>query len=134
MKIRDYKDSDYIEVASWWKTAGEPLPPPEAIPKQTYIMENETGIPWICLSLVGLTHPHVAWIMGLVSNPGIPDVNRAHAVNELWGHVENIAKQQGYENLFCIAPNWALEKRYESLGFKVTKRNVSMMIKELSCH
>ncbi len=128
--IRPYTERDYPIVCDWWEFHGEPIPPKELIPTSTYILEKD-GLPWVCLSLVMFNTPWIAWSCGLVSNPHISSEGRQDAVRDLWDHVAQIARLMGYKNLLCIAPNEQLEKRYEELGFKVTKKNQTFMVKEL---
>lgn len=129
--IRLFKDSDYKEICQWWQAAGEPVPPRNLIAPKTYILENSVGIPWICLSLIEFSTPHIAWSAGLVSNPSLTKEGRKAAVKELWDYVAATAKELGYANLLCIAPNERLEKRYAELGFIPTYRNQTFMVKPL---
>lgn len=131
MKIRNFTEKDLSLICSWWNAAGEPIPEQlEYFPPDTYILENEHGVPWVCLSLVPLHKPVVAWSMGLVSNPDLKE-HRREAVKELWSFVANEAKRRGYKSLFCVAPNEFLEKRYQELGFISFKKNTTLMFKEI---
>lgn len=131
MNIRLFMNKDYEEVCRWWHQHGEPVPPRSLISDYTYILENKDGTPWVCLSLIAFNTPHIAWSAGLVSNPDIPKEGRKAAVKMLWDHVAEQARKMGYNNLLCIAPNKALEKRYQELGFEVTKTNQTFLVKSL---
>ena len=129
--IRKYTKEDYKTICNWWESHNEPIPPMSLVSEHTYILENSEGTPWICLSLIAFNTPWIAWSAGLVSNPSVDKAGRKEAVKELWDYIANVAKDMGYTNLLCIAPNEALEKRYEELGFVVTKRNQTFMIKRI---
>lgn len=121
---------DYNQIAGWWRDSGEAPPPRELIPEDTYVLENDKGVPWICLSLILFNVPW-AWSIGLVSNPNLPKEGRRDAVKHLWDFVARLAKVKGAKYLYCQAPNEKLEARYKEMGFTVTKKNVSLMLKEL---
>lgn len=128
--IRKYTINDYIMLCDWWSLSKEPMPPIDLLPEETWILENKDGIPWVCLSLMTFPVPCMAWSMGLVSNPELKE-GRKEAVQELWDFIADKAKYLGYKNLFCIAPNEALENRYKEIGFMPTLKNVTLMIKSL---
>ena len=131
LKIRKFKEGDYELVCGWWKHRGEPIPPLELVSRNTYILENEAGTPWVCLTLIGFSTPWIAWSAGLVSNPELPKEGRKEAVKALWDFVADAASDLGYQNLLCMAPNEKLEARYKDLGFTVTKKNMTLLVREL---
>jgi hypothetical protein len=131
MGIRYLRAEEYEEICKWWAAAGEPVPPREVIPAETFILENSEGVPWVCLSLMGFSTKWAAWSIGLVSNPSLPRAGRKKAVQTLWDFVGLRAKELGYKNLFCVAPNKKLEKRYHEVGFQTTLQDVSLMMKVL---
>ena len=136
--IRKYQSSDYDMICSWWKANKMPYPAKDFLPSTTYVLCNEAGLPWVSVALIVTNTSYIAWLELLIANPELTKEGRKQACAALLTHMIHVAKDLGYKNLLCLAPNKPLERYYNDLGFKTELPNSSMLVMQLNkgdvCH
>lgn len=127
--IKEYCINNYQEIKSWWEQAKEIAPDTKMMPETSYMMYyNEQPI--LSVSLF-LTNGPIAWVDNYIGNPEFKGEVRKQCGKLLLSHLEEVAKLNGKDRLFCMSMNDKTSKRYTELGFNKTCSNISTFIKEL---
>lgn len=128
-QIKQFQSDKYQLIKSWWDFAKEVAPELKMLPRTSYIMyHNEQPI--LSVSLF-LTNGCLAWVDNYIGNPEFKGEIRKQCGKLLLNHLEEIAKLNGKDRLFCMSTNDKTSQRYTELGFNKTCSNVSTYIKEL---
>lgn len=128
--IRDLQADDYAVLVDWWTKAGELAPPGRFLPIGSSFIAEIDGKPALAVTLY-LPNGPVAWIDHFIGNPEMAGKARRRATKKLLTHLENLARDLGYERVFCMATNDRLKSYYQELGFSLTASNIFTFIKEL---
>lgn len=128
-EIKQFKSDNYPLIKSWWEFAKEVAPELNVMPETSYIMyHNEQPI--LSISLF-LTNGCLAWIDNFIGNPEFKGEIRKQCSKLLINHIEEVAKLNGKDRLFCMSINDKTSKRYIELGYDKTCSNVSTFIKKV---
>lgn len=128
MNIRNYKNSDFTMLASWWTLSNVPCPLPGMMPEEsTYILEKDNKALYsICLYLTNTKE--LCYIENFIKNPEYKDKECSHL---LVNHIFKVAKDLGYKRVICLSNNEKLKIRYQQLGGTPTLSNITSLVKEL---
>lgn len=127
--IRNYKDSDFEMLCSWWHDDGQAAPGRSILPETTYVLEID-GIPALSLSLFTTNAKGMCYFENFIANPNLKH-ERKGAAKELMSYVENKAKELGFERIVCFARTEKLGQYYEKLGMTETLSDLRSYVKEL---
>lgn len=126
-KIRPYKKSDFEMVCSWWNSAEMPGMRESMIPSTTYVVEKD-GDPMMTACLFLMNCPDGCMVENLVSSPEYKG-NREGATELLFGHLESVAKDQGYKTMVIFSHEEKLKNLYKNMGFVKAMDNVTVFSK-----
>lgn len=127
ISVRQYQKRDFKMLSNWWSVQREIGPKKDAIPGTTFILE-EDRLPALSVSLY-LTNGPFCHVDNFVGNPDMKD--KKFLAGVLLRHISLIAKDLGYQRLFCMGYKKKLVDYYESIGFNKTSDKVSTFTKEL---
>lgn len=130
MYIRQYEETDYPLLLSWWKNSGLAVPPKDAIPATTWIAEFNS-VSAVALSLHCLNNKEFAFLDFFIGNPELDNDMRKEASSSLVNFVELKAKNLGYKKLFCLSFIPKLKQYYEQFGYARTYDDISSFMKEI---
>lgn len=130
--IRKYHPTDLSLLESWAKAYGIASLNEAAIPSTTYIAEVG-GEPVVSLSMMLTNNREFAYLEYAIGNPSFASSEvRKSVFKDLVQWMEHLAKSAGYKRLVCLAPDPKLEAYYDSLGYKVERRGLSFLMKDLA--
>lgn len=128
-EIKQFEAKYYPMIQSWWTVSNEMAPTADMMPETSYIMYlNEQPI--LSVSLF-LTNGLVAWVDNYIGNPEFKGQVRKQCGKLLLNHLEEVAKLNGKNRLFCMSITEKTSNRYVELGFTKTCSNVSTFLKEV---
>lgn len=128
-QIKQFQSDNYQMIKSWWDCAKEVAPELNMLPRTSYIMYHNQ-LPILSVSLF-ITNGPLAWVDNYIGNPEFKGEVRKQCGKLLLNHLEEVAKLNGKDRLFCMSVNDKTSKRYVELGFTKTCSNVSTFTKEL---
>ena len=130
MNIRQYKESDYEMIASWWMRSTGGYLPKTFISETSYIVENK-NIPIYFSSLYLTNCNGCCWMENVVANPDTDKDLREDGLEKLTNHLEKEAKDNGYRHLIIFSYNDKVKNIYKGLGFIKTLDDVTTFAKEI---
>lgn len=125
--IRKFEFKDYELIKSWWEQYSEQAPVLTTMPETSYVMYFDNQ-PILSVSLF-LTNGSVAWIDNYIGNPSLKGSIRKECGVVLLKHLEEVAKENSKDRMFCMSMNEKTSQRYLELGFTKTASNISTFIK-----
>lgn len=131
MNVRLYNESDLPMLKSWWKTFESHPAWEDLLPKDSTFVVEHNGIPVASMCLYLMNVPIAAMMENLIANPEVEKSLRHEAVNFLFSHIENVAKEKGYKTIVLFSYVEKLKQRYEDLGYSRTLENVTTFAKKL---
>jgi hypothetical protein len=126
-EINKFEFKDYELTKSWWDHYKEQAPEYNTMPDTSYIMYNGDE-PILSVSLY-LTNGSIAWIDNYIGNPKLKGSIRKECGSILLKHLNDVAKKNAKDRLFCMSMNEKTSKRYIELGFTKTASNISTFIR-----
>ncbi len=126
--LRNLQSHEVASVINWY--GNEPSPTSDMMPLESTFICEISKVPALCVTLY-LTNSSVAYIELFIGNPDIKGPLRREAAQALVNHFQRFAREKGYTKLLCLAPNEALRRYYQKLGYTPTIDNVSVLLKEL---
>ena len=130
LHVRNYRDSDYDMIGSWWAHYKEPFTTRDVIPTDTTFILEYGGAPVACITLFLSNSKGYSSLEGFIKNPEYKDIPRA-ITGYLMEYACNVAKNLGYKIVALATREDRLVERYKENGFKITMTNATTMIKEL---
>lgn len=127
--IEQFIPSQYEMVKNWWTLHNEQAPELKDMPETSYIMFFDNK-PILSVSLF-LTNGKLAWVDNYIGNPEFKGSVRKQCGVLLLKYLEDIAKTNDKDRLFCMSIKEKTTNRYIELGFLQTCNNVSTFIKEI---
>ena len=129
MNIRNYRESDFEVISSWWKDANEIGPTKDLLPLESTFVLEINNEPKACIT-VYLTNCHtIAYLENFIKDPKLE--NSRELTKELVKYAEDFTHNLGYKILICFAFRDKLKNRYKELGYKNSLDNLSSFVKEL---
>ena len=129
MTIRNYKDSDFEMLCSWWHESQQMAPGKSLIPETTYILEiNE--VPALSLSLFTTNVKGMCYFENFIGNPNLKAQRKEYS-KQLMDYVENKAKELGFEQIVCFSTSNKVSEYYKKLGMKPTVYGLTSFSKEI---
>ena len=125
MNIREYKNSDYWTLASWWTAHNWACPHQEMLPKTGFIIED------VCAGFLYKTDSKIAFLEWIISNPKSNKEERNKALNILINQLCEDAKKSEFEAIFTSSNHNKLIERYKNHGFNLTDESVTHLIKRI---
>lgn len=131
INIRKYVELfDWKMISRWWEASKEIGPTRDMLSGSTYILEfNKT--PALCVTLYLLNAKAFAIVENFIGNPEVDKKVRRELTPILLAHLEQQAREHGYNRLFCMGAKDKLKSYYQDLGFVKTLDNVTTFIKEI---
>lgn len=127
--IRKFEFKDYGLIKSWWDHYKEQAPELTMIPETSYLMYVNNQ-PILSVSLF-LTNGSLAWVDNYIGNPAMKGSIRKECGVILLQYLEDVAKDNCKDRIFCMSMNEKTSQRYIELGFIKTASNISTFIKEI---
>lgn len=128
--VRQYNDSDFPMIATWWELANEQSPNENMLPKESTFILEISGIPAYCASAYLTNTLEVCYFENFIKSPFLkPDHD---AANHLMDYMFNQVKSLGYKRVVALSHKDKLKKRYQEFGFKETLDNLTAFVKELN--
>lgn len=128
--IREYRDSDYEMLRSWWEVQGEPAPTRNLIPKDSTFILEISGDPILSISAYMTNVKGMSYLENFIGNPQYKEDRSKHS-SIIVEHAVTFLKNKGYERVVCFSYKDKLKKRYEELGMKKTLNNLSSFVREI---
>lgn len=123
MTVRNYKFSDYEEVARWWKAHDWPALEPRMLSEAGLVVEG------LCAGWLYKTDSCIALLEWVVGNPDADKELRSEALDLLIKTAKNMAKNQGYSLMFTFTSHPALIKRmHEKHAFEITDNKMTNLV------
>jgi hypothetical protein len=69
IKIREYQKSDWEQVESWWKSAGEVAPKASMMPLESSFIAEIKGYAALAVALYLTNTPEAAYVENFIGNP-----------------------------------------------------------------
>lgn len=129
--IRNFKESDFPMISSWWKEAGELSPSLSMLPEATTFVLELDKKPAFCLSIYFTNCKEYSYLGNFVSDISIKSPFRKQASQKLMDSVLDFARNLGYKNVICMSHETKLQKRYREMGFMPTISNVETFVKKV---
>ena len=126
--IRQFTNSDYSILKSWWEKHKEPHPTLEYLPESTFILEDN-GVPVYSISVI-LTNNPLCYLEYFNSNPDHTE-NRKELSQRLFDYAIDFAKSKGHKFVATLAYREKVKNRVVELGMQRTFDNLSSFVKEL---
>lgn len=130
-QIRQFEDSDYDMLRSWWIDYKEFPPTREMLPKETTFIIENNKTPLVAITLYLTNSMQFCMLDNFVGNPQFKGAIRKEASKLIIAHAEKVAKQAGYKSILCLAINEKLKEYYPTFGYKKYCDNISSFNKEL---
>lgn len=127
--IRKFEFADYELTKAWWAHYQEQGPEISMVPETSYMMLIGNK-PILSVGLF-LTNGPIAWIDNYIGNPDLEGSVRKECGDVLLKHLEEVAKMNCKDRMFCMSMNEKTSKRYIELGFIKTASNISTFIKPI---
>jgi hypothetical protein len=121
--LRRYTNFDYQTIKGWSDARGSVLIPQEYLPLTGFVHEGH------CAGFLYKTDTPVAILEWVFSNPASNSTERNTAMNELINGLVAEAKKLGFKMVFTFAEHKKLIERYQSLGFQVTDKEMTHMMR-----
>lgn len=129
MHIREYQADDFNTLQCWW--GNSPAKPTEdMLPPDTFVLEID-GQASVSACLYLTNNKYAAMIEHLVANPALPKETRHEAVAAMFEFLEAEARSRGYRYLTIFSFIDRLKARYENLGYRPTRSNITTFCKAL---
>lgn len=129
--IREYEESDFEEICSWWDAAQEPGPPEGAmIPDGTFVLEID-GVPSLSLTVFLTQSKKIAYLEGFISRPGIEKKIRNDLSEILWDYACQFADCRGYKTVIMYAQKPKLVERYERMGMTRAQSGLTALYRSI---
>lgn len=130
-KIRNYTDSDFEMIQSWWTKQNEFPPTKEMLPEEsTFICEYE-GVPLTCITVYLTNSLEFCMLDNFIGNPEFSGEKRREASGRIIGWSEVFAMTKGYKSIMCLALKDKLKEYYQTFGYTKRFDNVATFNKEL---
>jgi len=135
IQIRPYVPEDYPMLASWWSAHKWEAVPEAILPGLGVVAYHrekagETEAFPLCAAFLYMSNSNgVCWMEWLVSNPKAQGMETIRAINAVVTFMEQEAKRLGYGVMLTACRQESLGRIYQKIGFQVTDRNVTHMIK-----
>lgn len=133
--IRLYNKKDYPMICEWWSGHKGSAPAEDMFTEDsTYILENEKGEPWICVSMYFTNCSGFCFLEGTVSNPFISKRGLGKAMKEFNAFFTDLAKDKGFKRIIGLTnyPHMKLFTRMnKDMGYIETLTNASVFVKFL---
>jgi hypothetical protein len=128
--IRQYKDSDYELICSWWHKQGDLAPARNMVPvDSTFVLEIE-GCPVLSGS-VFTTNTGMALLENFIGNPEFKKQRKAYS-KQLVDYMADYAKQKGFDRIVAITYSPKLAKYYANdFKLKMAFENVTCLVREM---
>lgn len=125
MIFRNYINSDYWTLASWWNAHNWPCPDQEMLPETGFIVED------VCAGFLYKTDSKIAWLEFIISNPKIEKEKRTQSLDLVISALCEEAKKLGFKVIFTSVQHKKLIQRYENHGFIVADNDMKNMVKRI---
>ena len=129
--IKQYADSDFEMIKSWWSYYGDVLPTRDLLTPDTNFILFVDAVPTLSLSLFLTNCKGIAYIANFVSNPLTTSEQRLPASPVLFHYVYEVAKSMGFKRVQCLAPNKKLRDRYVECGMTPILSGLVSMTREI---
>lgn len=127
--IRDYKDSDYDTLVSWWKHYNWQAAPKDFLPETGLIaMSDEKPIAAVFIYKTNSKAVLMEW---LVSDPQADKTVRDMLVGDLLELVAHICTLEGFKYIYTCVKLPKLISRLEQHGFQKADEGMSNMIRRV---
>ena len=131
IKIRDYKDSDFDEICSWWKEHGECPPLPGMMcEKATFVLELDDQ-PVMTLTILTTESLEISYFEGYCVKPGISKSVSHELGDRFFNFGYALLKQLGFKRVVGFTNRHKLVERYQELGMDVYLKNMVSLGREL---
>lgn len=128
MNIRNYTNTDFETISSWFKELNEIAPQKEQLPEESsFIIEVDNKA--AALVSIFLTNVNICYMENLIANPGIN--NKKDVVQYLMNHAFSYAKSKGYKYSVGFTQHEKLAQRHINIGWDHKVNNVIIVCKEL---
>lgn len=127
--IRNYSNTDYPMIESWWLECGEIAPLPGMMPEESSFVAEIDGVPALAIALYTTNTFELAYLENFIGNPAMRGEVRQKAASELVEHTVADAKRRGYKRLMCMTEKSILTSRYSQLGFYPTLCGVTTLVR-----
>jgi hypothetical protein len=126
--IRNYENSDFETICSWWRAAGEPPPLPGMMVEDgTFILERNHK-PILSLTVM-ITQSNIAYFEGYIAAPGVSRLPSDGL--SLWNHCFDYAKRCECKHVILYAGKEALVRRYQELGAVPALSGLTALVRNL---
>lgn len=125
INARAYRDSDYEEVVSWYRSWELVPPTRNSLPK------NGAIVPGVCVEFLYSTDSDMAMLEGAVANRSADKMVRAEAMRQCVELLVVKAKNLGFSCVFGFTHLDRVIEIGESLGFTEDNNSFKMMWKKV---
>jgi hypothetical protein len=112
MQVRDFKDSELLQLNHWLAKHRQAPIPKDAVPKLTFI------VPGVAIASIRLIEGGAAFMDNLVTNPHASSSTRHNALNALYSHIKLKTEQLNIKRLFGMTVDAGSHSRAIEQGFK----------------
>ncbi len=129
MEITRYTEAHYADLVSYWAQYGWAAPKESLLPKVGFVaIDNGKAIAaaFVYQSCSGMAL--LDWVIG---DQNAQPLTRGKAVYKVINSCKDYAKAEGFQVLYTVTGNTALQDTYRKIGFSDMERNATSMAMSL---
>lgn len=130
-KIRPFKDTEFEMIRQWYLDAGVNPPESEMLMENGTLVVELDGIPAIAQTILFTQSKSFCFLECLIKNPVFKGINLEPYLVLLANTLFELAKEQGYKNMFTYGNVGKLKDKYKRLGFTQSLDNLSAFYRRL---
>ena len=131
MKVRKVDvEKDYEEIASWWKSQGWPVIPPQMMCPSGFIAEDKFGHK-VAATWMFPTNCPIYIMEWTVGNPNMQHEVRAKGLKAVTDAACEWAKEDGAAQVFTMTKHERFIKKLEEFGFQKTDSGMTHLMRSL---
>jgi len=120
----------YPTMVNWWKGNNFNVVSPSMLPEFTFVVYNDSDVPTYSMCFYN-TDSNLAWIGWQLKNPKVDKKDKVFNLIHLFKHIEEYAKDLGYEILFTTSNTKPIEDIMGNLNYSIGDIDVKHYLKQL---
>lgn len=130
--IRQYKNSDYELIASWWKLKQDKTISTDYYSEDCSFIYEIDNVPLVTASLYMMKNSSIACLIeNVISNPQYKKEDQKEHINKFIQFLEDKARNNGFKSLIMLCHEDKLKQRWSSIGYIHLMDNLTVLAKSL---
>lgn len=130
INFRPYTKNDFNMINDWLKFSKEIQMQSHVLPEDSSFILELDNIPTFLMTIYFTNSKELCFFENLISNPEMKRVRKPYLKN-LFQHLENVAKENGYKKVMFFSRNKKTTERYKDIGYDQFMWNLDCLGKEL---